>query len=81
MLGYIGAHTSRFARAVQRKYYRDNTPCQQQGWLDNINHYEQRFFRAVGTMDKLKQFARRLGQCWLKGQSAGKRVYKQPLLT
>ena len=52
---------------------------EQQAWLDTINHYEQRFFRAVGAMDKLKQFARQLGQCWLKGQSAGKHVYKQPL--
>jgi REP element-mobilizing transposase RayT len=54
---------------------------EQQGWLDMINHYDQRFFRAVGTMEKLKQFAHRLGQCWLKGQSAGKCVYKQPLPT
>ena len=51
---------------------------EQQGWLDSINHYEQRFFRAVGAMGKLKQFAHRLGQCWLKGQSSGKCVYKQP---
>jgi len=50
---------------------------EQQGWLDTINHYEQRFFRAVGTMDKIRQFADRLGQCWLKGQSAGRCVYKQ----
>ena len=54
---------------------------EQQGWLDMINHYDQRFFRAVGAMDKLKQFAHRLGQCWMKGQSAGKCVYKQPLPT
>ncbi len=40
---------------------------EQQGWLDTINHYEQRFFRAVGAMDKIRQFADRLGQCWLKG--------------
>ncbi|MCF6254876.1 MAG: hypothetical protein L3J98_06145 [Gammaproteobacteria bacterium] len=53
----------------------------QQGWLDMINHYEQRFFRAVGAMDKLKQFAYRLGQCWVKRQSMGKCVYKQTLLT
>jgi len=52
---------------------------EQQDWLDTINHYEQRFFRAVGTMDKIRQFADRLGQCWLKGQSAGRCVYKQPL--
>ncbi len=39
---------------------------EQQGWLDSINHYEQRFFRAAGAMDKPKQFSRRLGQCWLK---------------
>ncbi len=50
---------------------------EQQLWLDTITHYEQRFFRAVGAMDKLRQFADRLGQCWLKGQSAGRRVYKQ----
>ncbi|MCF6257220.1 MAG: transposase, partial [Gammaproteobacteria bacterium] len=54
---------------------------EQPAWLDMINHYEQRFFRAVGTMEKLKQFANRLGQCWMKGQSAGKSVYKQPLPT
>ncbi len=54
---------------------------EQQGWLDMINHYDQRFFRAVGTMEKLKQFAHRLGQCWMKGQSVGKCVYKQPLPT
>ncbi len=46
-------------------------------WLDTINYYDRRFFRAVGTLEKLKQFANRLGQCWLKGQSAGKRAYKQ----
>ncbi|MCF6257394.1 MAG: transposase, partial [Gammaproteobacteria bacterium] len=54
---------------------------EQQGWLDMINHYDQRFFRAVGAMDKLKQFAHRLGQCWMKGQSADKCVYKQTLPT
>jgi len=54
---------------------------EQQGWLDMINHYDQRFFRAVGAMDKLKQFANRLGQCWMKGQSVGKSVYKQLLST
>ncbi len=59
----------------------DRLGIEQQGWLDMINHYEQRFFRAVGAMDKLKQFAHRLGQCWMKGQSAGKCVYKQPLPT
>ncbi len=54
---------------------------EQQGWLDMINHYEQRFFRAVGAVDKLKQFAHRLGQCWMKGQSVGRCVYKLPLPT
>ncbi len=54
---------------------------EQQGWLDMINHYDQRFFRAVGAMDKLKQFAHRLGQSWMKGQSMGKCAYKQPLPT
>ncbi|MCF6261705.1 MAG: hypothetical protein L3J98_16345 [Gammaproteobacteria bacterium] len=56
---------------------------EQQGWLDMINHYDQRFFQAVGTMEKLKQFAHRLGQCWMKRQSARKSkcVYKQPLPT
>jgi len=54
---------------------------EQQGWLDMINHYDQRFFRAVGAMDKLKQFAHRLGQCWMKGQSADKCAYKQTLPT
>jgi len=52
---------------------------EQPAWLDMINHYDQRFFRAVGTMEKLKQFASRLGQSWMKGQSAGRCVYKQPL--
>ena len=54
---------------------------EQPAWLDMTNHYDQRFFRAVGAMDKLKQFAHRLGQGWMKGQSAGRCVYKQPLLT
>ncbi len=49
---------------------------EQQVWLDMINHYEQQFFRAVGTM-----VAHQLDQCWIKGQSAGKSVYKQPLPT
>ncbi|MCF6258648.1 MAG: transposase [Gammaproteobacteria bacterium] len=59
----------------------DRLGIEQQGWLDMINHYDQRFFRAVGAMDKLKQFAHRLGQCWMKGQSADKCVYKQTLPT
>jgi len=54
---------------------------EQRGWLDMINHYDQRFFRAVGAMGKLKQFAHRLGQCWMKGQSADKCVYKRLLPT
>jgi hypothetical protein len=54
---------------------------ERQVWLDTIKHYEQRYFRAVGTMAKIKQFATRLGQCWLKGQSAGRCIYKQPLPT
>ncbi len=52
-----------------------------QAWLDTINHYDRRFFRAVGTMEKIKQFAERLGQRWLKGQSAGRCIDKQPLPT
>jgi len=54
---------------------------EQQAWLDTVTHYEQRFFRAVGAMDKIKQFASRLGQCWLKGQSAGRCVFKPPVPT
>ncbi len=54
---------------------------EQHDWLDMINHYDQRFFRAVGTLEKLKQFAHQLGQCWMKGQSTGKCVYKQLLPT
>ena len=50
---------------------------EQHAWLDTISHYDRRFFRAVGTLEKLKQFANRLGQCWMKGQSAGRRAYKQ----
>jgi len=30
---------------------------EQQVWLDTITHYAQRFFRAVGNMDKLKQLS------------------------
>jgi len=54
---------------------------EQPAWFDMINYYDQRFFRTVGAMDKLKKFAHRLGQSWMKGQSAGRCVYKQPLPT
>ena len=82
--------TGRAVRDDKTGAIADNLPpilsrlgIEQKAWLDTINHYDRRFFRAVGTLEKLKQFANRLGQSWLKGQSAGKRVYqqKQPLPT
>ncbi|MFC1751477.1 transposase [Pseudomonadota bacterium] len=47
-----------------------------ENWLDNVTKLEQRFFRAVGAVEKLKDIATHLKQSWIKGASASRQLYK-----
>ncbi len=38
-------------------------------WTKNVQHFGQRYHRAVGPLQRLQQLAEKIGQCWLHGQS------------
>jgi len=38
-------------------------------WTKNVQHFGRRYYRAIGTLQKLQQFAEKMGQHWLQGQS------------
>jgi len=47
-----------------------------EGWLDNIRHYGDRYYRAVGAMEKIRRYSRALGQQWLCGVKAARQMYR-----
>jgi len=65
-----GAIPSHLAPILQRLNIDPNT------WLENIQHYGNRYYRAVGAKENIKRYCKALGQNWLCGMKAAQRVYK-----
>ncbi|TQV71465.1 transposase [Aliikangiella marina] len=47
----------------------------QASWLNQVNHYERNFYRAVGPLDLIRAYAERLKLKWLKGISNIRALY------
>jgi len=45
-------------------------------WLDTIRHYGQRYYRVVGTEERIRCFSVTLGQRWLRGLNAAQQMYR-----
>jgi hypothetical protein len=48
----------------------------EQAWTDNVRHFGRRFRRVVGSVERIRQMGRTLGQCWLKGMEASRGLYR-----
>ncbi|CAM2011408.1 hypothetical protein [Acanthopleuribacter pedis] len=46
-----------------------------QQWLNSTRHFESMFFSVAGTETHMKQAAKRMGQGWVRGLSAGKTAF------
>lgn len=49
---------------------------QEDAWVSHVTHYGRLYYRALGHVARLKAFAKRLGQDWLKGVTAAAALYK-----
>ena len=45
-------------------------------WIDSLKNFRQRFFHAIGHMQKLSSYARRRKTHWVKGIGSAKRMYR-----
>ena len=45
-------------------------------WLDNVLQFEKRYYRAVGTEEKIMHYGQALGQRWLCGLKAARQMYR-----
>lgn len=51
----------------------------QENWFDNVCHFEQRFFQAVGRVDHLKTVSDKIkGRSWFKGMRQCEALYEPP---
>lgn len=44
-------------------------------WVDGVKCYGKRFYRVLGALDVIKRFGMSVGQKWLRGQGAARRMY------
>jgi hypothetical protein len=49
-------------------------------WLKNVKYYNSNSFKAVGAIDRMKDYAKAMKRCWLQGQSAAKTNYRMVLV-
>ena len=47
-------------------------------WLNNVQYFEQRFIKAVGTIEAVRRFSSTLEKAWLQGLSYCKLLQRQP---
>ena len=47
-----------------------------EAWVENIRHYGNNYFRAVGSTDNIKRFSEALNQKWLCGVRSSMRLFK-----
>ncbi len=45
-------------------------------WTHHVLHFGRRYYRAIGPLDRLRQLAESIGQCWLQGQSRCRLVFQ-----
>ena len=48
----------------------------EQGWVDNVEHFGRCFHRAVGPIEKLRQLSQTFEQRWLRGLQASRALYR-----
>lgn len=48
---------------------------EQSNWVSNSQHFGNRFYRALGRINKIRKLATRTGQQWLNGMSQAKAFY------
>jgi REP element-mobilizing transposase RayT len=49
-------------------------------WLKSVKYYNSNYFKAVGAIDRMKDYAKAMKRCWLQGQSAAKTNYRMVLV-
>jgi hypothetical protein len=49
-------------------------------WLKSVKYYTSNYFKAVGAIDRMKDYAKAMKRCWLQGQSAAKTNYRMVLV-
>jgi REP element-mobilizing transposase RayT len=45
-------------------------------WLKSVKYYNRDYFKAVGAIDRMKDYAKAMKRCWLQGQSAAITNYR-----
>lgn len=50
---------------------------QQDNWVDSVKHFSHRFYRVVGSVEKIKQQCQHMQQKWLRGLTASQALYQQ----
>jgi hypothetical protein len=48
----------------------------QENWIVQVQNYETRYYRFVGSIEKLKEKTKALGKKWLKGINSSKDLYQ-----
>jgi hypothetical protein len=50
-------------------------------WLKSVKCQDNSsYFKAVGAIDRMKDYAKAMKRCWLQGQSAAKTNYRMVLV-
>lgn len=45
-------------------------------WTQHVQHFGRRYYRAIGALQRLRQFAEKIGQGWFQGQSRCRVVFQ-----